>query len=45
MPPMYLLNSSIELEEKHKKIGAVTSIIESILSNKNLKVKKILLNG
>lgn len=41
MPPMYLLNSSIELEEKHKKISEVTSIIENILSDKNLKVKKI----
>lgn len=41
MPPMYLLNSSIELEEKHKKIGEVTSIIENILSDKNLKVEKI----
>lgn len=41
MPPMYLLNSSIELEEKHKKICEVTSIIENVLLNKKLKVKKI----
>lgn len=41
MPPMYLLNSSIELEEKHKKISEVTSIIENILLDKNLKVEKI----
>ncbi|WP_026881108.1 4Fe-4S double cluster binding domain-containing protein [Clostridium akagii] len=41
MPPMYLLNSSIELEEKHKKISEVTSIIESILLYNNLKAKKI----
>lgn len=41
MPPMYLLNSSAELEERHKKISEVTSIIENILSDKNLKVEKI----
>lgn len=41
MPPMYLLNSSVELEEEHKKISEVTSIIENILLHKNLKAKKI----
>ncbi|MDV3425769.1 MAG: 4Fe-4S binding protein [Bacillota bacterium] len=41
MPPMYLLNASVELEEKHKKICEVTSIVENILLCKNFKVKKI----
>lgn len=41
MPPMYLLNSSVELEEKHKRIREVTSVLKGILSKKNYKVKKI----
>lgn len=40
MPPMYLLNTSNELEKKQKKIIEVTSIIEKILSDENFKAIK-----
>ncbi|AWI04914.1 4Fe-4S double cluster binding domain-containing protein [Clostridium drakei] len=40
MPPMYLLNSSSEFEEKHKKISEITTIVKKILSTENFKVVK-----
>lgn len=41
MPPMYLLNSSVEGEKQHKKICEVTSTIENILLEKSFKMRKI----
>ena len=40
MPPMYLLNSSLEQESKQKKILEVSSILEIILSSQNYKAIK-----
>lgn len=40
MPPMYLFNSSIETEEKQKKIAGITSFLNEIL-HPDFKVKKI----
>lgn len=40
MPPMYLLNSSLEQESKQKKILEVSSILEKILSPQNYKAIK-----
>lgn len=40
MPPMYLLNTSSELEEEQKKISEVTTILQEVLTPKNCKVVK-----
>lgn len=40
LPPMYLYNTGVELEEKHKKISKVTTILKNILSEDNYKVTK-----
>lgn len=41
MPPMYLFNSSYELEDKQKKILGITKIVENILNYEDFKLAKI----